>query len=194
MLVQVRAAALRSSLTQEPSGPTASGASPRTSGRVRSLRCSASPCPGRPVGRQGSSLGQTKRPQVLRPRTRVDVSRGDPPTRRITAAWSPDRLTGRPMRPCRAIVDLLIRGHCPLCSEDGRSIAAARSLNRLEICPRRGGTTGPKPGYHRSGPIYLSEPLALTSDAPARGPGAGCCCRNRDPPHRYPRDVCAVPR
>ena len=34
------------------------------------------------------------------------------------------RLTGRPMRPSRAIVDLLFAGHGPLAVEDGRSIPA----------------------------------------------------------------------
>jgi hypothetical protein len=40
LTIQARVGALRASLTQEPSGRWLAGASPRTSGRVRSLRCS----------------------------------------------------------------------------------------------------------------------------------------------------------
>ena len=73
----------------------------------------------------------------------VDCSRGAPPTcRRIAGGWSPDRLTGRPMRHSRAIVDLLFTGG-PAAVEDGRSIAAGVRPSPI------GGTTVGRTRYHR---------------------------------------------
>ena len=60
-----------------------------------------------------------KKPLDL-PGTRIDLSRVAPSMRRWSAVRrSLDRLTGRPKRPCRAIVDLLDRGHRPLAARTG---------------------------------------------------------------------------